>query len=61
MRRVGSGDTQYVEIHSSLGRQFVPAWMLDADRCAQLTCGPLPSADLASLIDLTNWLHAIDL
>jgi hypothetical protein len=35
--------------------------MLDADRCAQMTCGPQPTADLAALIDLTNWLQAIDL
>ena len=61
LRRVGSGEIEYVEIQSTLGRQFVPAWMLDADRCAQMTCGPMPAVDLASLVDLADWLQTLGL
>lgn len=61
LRRVGSGDSEFVEIQSTLRRQFVPAWMLDADNCAQMTCGPTPAVDLASLIDLAGWMQALDL
>jgi len=60
-RRVGSAEAEYLEIQSADGRQGVPAWMLDADRCAQMTCGLQPAVDLLSLMELADWLRALDL
>ena len=61
LRRSGSAEVEYWEIESGKERQFVPAWMLDADRCTQMTCGLQPAVDLASLIELAEWLRALDL
>ena len=59
--RVGSAEVEYLEIQSADGRQCVPAWMLDADCCAQMTCGLQPTVDLSSLMELADWLRALDL
>jgi len=32
--------------------------MLDEDRCAQMTYGLYPAADLAALLELADWLQA---
>jgi hypothetical protein len=61
LRRVGSPEVEYLEIHSADGRQCVPAWMLDADCCAQMTCGLQPTVDLSSLMEVADWLRALDL
>jgi hypothetical protein len=60
-RRVGSAEVEYLEIQSADGRQCVPAWMLDADRCTQMTCGLQPAVDLSSLMELADLLQALDL
>ena len=51
------GDVQYVEL-AAQKRQAVPAWMLDQERCAQMTCGLQPAVDLAALLELADWLQA---
>jgi len=61
LRRVGSAEAEFVEIQSADERQFVPAWMLDADRCSRMTCGLQPAADLSSLMELADLLHVLDL
>jgi hypothetical protein len=61
LRRFGAGDSEYLELHGSEVRQVVPAWMLDLDRCTEMTCGLQPTADLASLLDLAHWLRTVDL
>ena len=61
MRRFGRGDVEYVELHTRDLRQMVPAWMLDQDRCAQMTCGLQPAVELDSLLELARWLRALDL
>jgi hypothetical protein len=61
LRKFGAGDAEYLELHGSEVRQVVPAWMLDPDRCAQMTCGLQPTADLASLLDLIDWLRTVAL
>jgi hypothetical protein len=48
---------QYVEL-AAQKRQAVPAWMLDQERCAQMTCGLQPTVDLAALLELADWLQA---
>jgi hypothetical protein len=35
--------------------------MLDADCCAQMTCGLQPAVDLSSLMELADFLRALDL
>jgi len=57
VREFGCGDVKYVEL-AARERQAVPAWMLDQDRCAQMTYGLQPAADLAVLLELTDWLQA---
>jgi hypothetical protein len=42
-------------------RLGVPAWMLDEERCAQMTIGLEPAVDLAALVRLADWLQAQDL
>jgi len=61
LRRIGSAEAEYLEIRSAEGRQFVPAWMLDADRCAGMSCGLQPAVDLSSLMELVDLLNALDL
>ena len=61
LRRAGSAEAEYLEIQSAEGRQFVPAWMLDADCCAQMTCGLQPTVDLSALLQLADFLRALDL
>lgn len=61
LRRFGSGEIEYVELQAAGGRQFVPAWMLDADRRARMSYGLQPAADQASLIELADWLRTLDL
>jgi hypothetical protein len=51
---------QYVEL-AAQQRQVVPAWMLDEDRCAQMTCGFLPAVDLETLLELADWLQGLGL
>jgi hypothetical protein len=48
---------QYAEL-AAQKRQVVPAWMLDQDRCAQMTLGLQPACDLATLLKLTHWVRA---
>jgi hypothetical protein len=36
-------------------------WMIDKDRCAQMTCGLQPSCSFATLLELAEWLQAVDL
>jgi hypothetical protein len=31
--------------------------MVDADLCAQMTCGLLPAVDLPTLIELVRWME----
>jgi hypothetical protein len=57
LREYGCGDVHYVEL-SARDRQAVPAWMLDQERCAQMTCGLQPAVDLATLVELADWLRA---
>jgi hypothetical protein len=61
-RRFGCHDVEYVELASQRPqRQAVPAWMLDEERCAQMTIGLEPTVDLAALLRLADWLQAQDL
>jgi hypothetical protein len=61
-RRFGCHDVEYVELASHRPeRQAVPAWMLDEERCGQMTIGLEPTADLAALLRLADWLQALDL
>jgi hypothetical protein len=60
LRKSGAGGAEYLELHGPKVRQVVPAWMLDPDRCTQMTCGLQPTADLASLLDLAHWLRTVD-
>ena len=62
-RRFGCHDVEYVELAAPqmTQRQAVPAWMLDAERCAQMTVGLEPAVDLAALLRLADWLQAQDL
>jgi hypothetical protein len=57
-RNFGCRDVEYVELVAPKGRQAVPSWMLDQERCAQMTCGFQPAVDLAALLDLADWLQA---
>ena len=58
-RRFGCHDVEYVELASPrLGRLAVPAWMLDEQRCAQMTIGREPTVDLSALLRLADWLQA---
>jgi hypothetical protein len=61
VRHFGCRDVEYVEIQGPQARQAVPAWMLDEERCAQMTCGLQPAVDLATLLDLADWLRVQDL
>jgi len=56
VRKFGCHDVAYVELLGQQ-RQAVPAWMLDQDRCGQMTCGLQPAADLAALLELADWLQ----
>jgi hypothetical protein len=56
VRRVGCRDVQYLDLRSAELRQAVPAWMVDADFCHQMTCGLQPAADLTTLLELVHWL-----
>jgi len=58
VRNFGFRDVEYVELDAPKARQAVPAWMLDQERCAQMTCGLQPAVDLAALLDLADWLQA---
>jgi hypothetical protein len=51
---------QYVEL-AAQQRQAVPVWMLDEERCAQMTFGLLPAVDLDTLLELADWLHGLGL
>jgi hypothetical protein len=56
LRERGSGDVHYVEL-AARERQAVPAWMLDQERCAQMTYGLQPAVDVATLVELADWLR----
>ena len=60
MRKFGCSDVQYVEL-AALQQQAVPAWMLDEERCGQMTCGFLPTVDLDTLLELADWLQGAGL
>lgn len=57
MRKFGCWDTEYLDLSCPEVRQAVPAWMVDADRCAQMTCGLQPAADLPALLELLRGLE----
>jgi len=57
MRKFGCGNVEYLDLRSPEVRQGVPAWMIDADLCAQMTCGLQPAADLPALLELCRWLE----
>jgi hypothetical protein len=57
VRAFGTGGVEYAEL-AAQQRQVVPAWMLDQDRCAQMTLGLQPACDLAALLTLAGWLQA---
>jgi hypothetical protein len=57
VREFGCHDEQYVEL-TAQKRQAVPAWMLDQERCAQMTCGLRPTVDLDALLELADLLQA---
>ena len=56
MRKFGCRDVEYLDLHCPEIRQGVPAWMVDADLCGQMTCGLQPAADLPTLLELVRWL-----
>ena len=58
VRSFGCHNVEYVELMAPTARQAVPAWMLDQERCAQMTCGLQPAVDLMTLLDLADWVHA---
>jgi hypothetical protein len=58
VRHFGLREVEYVELHGPKGRQAVPVWALDQDCCAQMTCGLQPAVDLATLLDLADWVKA---
>ena len=60
LRTFGCYDVEYVQL-AAPGRQAVPAWMLDQELPAQMTIGLQPTADMAALLRLADWLHAQDL
>jgi hypothetical protein len=60
VRKFGCHDVEYVQL-AAPERQAVPAWMLDQERCAQMTIGLEPTVDLAALLRLADWLQAQDL
>jgi hypothetical protein len=60
VRKFGCHDVEYVQF-AAPERQAVPAWMLDEERCAQMTIGLQPTVDLAALLRLADWLQAQDL
>jgi len=57
VRQFGFRNVKYVEL-AAQKRQAVPAWMLDQDRCAEMTYGLQPAADMAALLELADWLQA---
>ncbi len=57
VRKFGCGDAEYLDLSNSDVRQAVPAWMVDADFCGQMTCGLLPAADLPALLELVRWIE----
>jgi hypothetical protein len=60
VRKFGCHEVEYVQLGAP-ERQAVPAWMLDEERCAQMTIGLQPTVDLAALLRLADWLQAQDL
>jgi hypothetical protein len=60
VRKFGCHNVEYVQLAAPV-RQGVPAWMLDQQLCAQMTFGLQPTADLAALLRLADWLQAQDL
>jgi hypothetical protein len=56
MRKFGCGGVEYLDLRGSEVRQAVPAWMVDADRCGQMTCGLQPAVGLPTLLELARWL-----
>jgi hypothetical protein len=57
MRKFGCGDVEYLDLQGSKIRQAVPTWAVDADFCAQMTCGLQPASDLPALLELARWLN----
>jgi hypothetical protein len=41
---------EYLDLQCPKVRQAVPAWMVDADLCGQMTYGLQPAADLPTLL-----------
>ena len=56
MRKFGCRNVEYLDLQGPLGRQAVPSWAVDADLCAQMTCGLQPATDLPALLELVRWL-----
>ena len=57
VRTFGCRDLQYLELRCLEVRKAVPGWMVDPDLCGRMTCGVLPTVDLASLLELARWLR----
>lgn len=56
VRRVGCRDVEYLDLRCSEVRQAVPAWMVDADLCNQMTCGLQAAVGLSTLFEVVRWL-----
>ena len=52
---------EYVLVRNRSVHQGVPTWMIDKDRWAQMTYGPQPACSLKTLLELAEWLQAVDL
>jgi len=57
MRRFGCRGIEYLDLCDSKIRRVVPSWMVDADLCAQMTCGLQPAADLPTLLEVVRWIE----
>jgi hypothetical protein len=60
-RRFGAGTVQQFELQAADRRVLVPVWMLDLDRCRQMTRGDEPRCSLTSLLQLVALLRSTDL
>jgi hypothetical protein len=56
LRESGYRDVHYVEL-AARERLVVPSWVLDQERCEQMTFGLQPAVDLATLVELADWLR----
>ncbi len=57
VRRFDCHCVDYLELSGPDGRQAIPVWMVEQDRCREMTCGLVPAANLAALIELLHWMN----